>query len=550
MRYFIYCRKSTESEDRQILSLDSQKAEALRAFGNRPDITIVQTFTESMSAKAPGRPIFSDMMLRIERGDADGIIAWHPDRISRNSIDGGRIIYLLDLKILKDLKFVSFTFENTSNGKLMLHTLLGFSKYYVDALSENVKRGYRAKIEKGWRPGVAPLGYRNDRDAHTIVPDGTHFTTLKRLFEVALTGAHSVRSLLRILTEDWGYRTPVDRRYKGMPLSRTTIYRMLSNPFYAGYFTWNGRLYPGKQEPMISMAEFKRLQGILVRPGTEKPIRQTFPFTGLIRCGSCRCMVTAEHKVNRFGSRYTYYHCTWRITHPKCIVRSVTAQNLESQLATFVAQTGIPDSEHATTVAELQKRSATSTFSTANITQEIGKQIDLIKDQLRTLTDMRMRNLIDDAEFVFRRKTLDLERIALADRQKHVLAQGHWFEPALLLISFRARAVEWFQTGSHETKRLILKTISSNLKMSDRKVSGEAKSPFEHRVEEPCSPYWSEWCMNVRTRFESADPELLEILANVRTITSMVEGVDRMEVPLPSVDDARESSRDREARAA
>lgn len=117
MRYFIYCRKSTESEDRQILSIDSQLNELQRAFGGKPDIEILEVYRESFSAKAPGRPLFEQMLRRIERGEADGVISWHPDRLARNSVDGGRIIFLLDQKRIKDLKFATFTFENNPQGK-------------------------------------------------------------------------------------------------------------------------------------------------------------------------------------------------------------------------------------------------------------------------------------------------------------------------------------------------------------------------------------------------------------------------------------------------
>ncbi|MEK7857443.1 MAG: recombinase family protein, partial [Acidobacteriota bacterium] len=91
MRYFVYCRKSTESEDRQVLSLDSQRSEIERFFGNQSSIEIIEVLSEARSAKAPGRPIFDHMIKRVEKGDAGGIIAWHPDRLARNSVDGGKV---------------------------------------------------------------------------------------------------------------------------------------------------------------------------------------------------------------------------------------------------------------------------------------------------------------------------------------------------------------------------------------------------------------------------------------------------------------------------
>src|SRR5882762_1928236 len=112
MRYFIYCRKSSETENRQVASIESQLTTLQRTFGGRPDIEIVGIYEESFSAKAPGRAKFGEMLARIERGDVGGIIAWAPDRLARNSIDGGRLIYMLDCDVIRDLKFATYTFES------------------------------------------------------------------------------------------------------------------------------------------------------------------------------------------------------------------------------------------------------------------------------------------------------------------------------------------------------------------------------------------------------------------------------------------------------
>ena len=147
MKVFLYARKSTDDEERQILSIDAQRNE-LREYAKKQGLVIVREFVESMTAKEPGRPIFNDMLLRVEKGEADALLAWHPDRLARNSVDGGKIIWLVDTGKITALKFPTFWFENTPQGKFVLNMAFGQSKYYVDALSENVRRGMREKIRR------------------------------------------------------------------------------------------------------------------------------------------------------------------------------------------------------------------------------------------------------------------------------------------------------------------------------------------------------------------------------------------------------------------
>jgi DNA invertase Pin-like site-specific DNA recombinase len=182
VKYILYCRKSTDEKDKQVLSIEAQIAELVE-FATREKLEIVATFSESRTAKSPGRPIFKEVLSKIESGEADAILSWHPDRLARNSIDGGYLIYLLDTGKLLDLKFPSFWFDKTPQGKFMLNLAFGQSKYYVDNLSENVKRGLRQKIRNGVWPSQAPYGYLNNKATRGIELDLEKFKVVKKAFE-------------------------------------------------------------------------------------------------------------------------------------------------------------------------------------------------------------------------------------------------------------------------------------------------------------------------------------------------------------------------------
>jgi site-specific DNA recombinase len=210
MRFMLYARKSTDEDDRQLLSIDAQLRE-VREFATREKLTVVREFVESRTAKEIGRPIFGDMMNAIESGEAEGILAWHPDRLARNSVDGGRIIYLLDIGKLFALKFPSFWFENTPQGKFMLNIAFGQSKYYVDNLSENIRRGIREKLTRGEFPGRPPVGYLNHPRLRTIVVDDAKAPLVRRLFEVYAEGTHTYQEMSD-LSFAWGLRNHADHR--------------------------------------------------------------------------------------------------------------------------------------------------------------------------------------------------------------------------------------------------------------------------------------------------------------------------------------------------
>ena len=179
IKYFIYCRKSSEDEERQVLSIEAQLTE-LREFAKQNNLFVEKEFYESKTAKEPGRVVFNEMLGEIEKGTAQGILAWNPDRLARNSIDGGRVIYLVDTQKIIALKFPTFWFEATPQGKFMLSVAFGQAKYYTDNLRENILRGIRQKIRRGELSAKAPLGYFNEPRLRTIEPDNKDVWQSKR----------------------------------------------------------------------------------------------------------------------------------------------------------------------------------------------------------------------------------------------------------------------------------------------------------------------------------------------------------------------------------
>ena len=217
-KFFLYARKSTDVEDKQIRSIEDQIAE-LRAFAKQENLNIAETFIEKQSAKIPGRPIFNEMLKRIEKGEANRILAWHPDRLARNSVDGGQIIYLIDCGRIAALKFPTFWFESTPQGKFMLSIAFGQSKYYVGSLSENTKRGLRQKVKRGEYPGPAPIGYINDSRTKTVVVDRKKAKIIRGAFELYAEG----NSRLEDISDFLAQRGIMSRGGKRIHKTRATL---------------------------------------------------------------------------------------------------------------------------------------------------------------------------------------------------------------------------------------------------------------------------------------------------------------------------------------
>lgn len=339
LRYCLYARKSSESDERQAMSIDSQLAE-MRALADRDGLDVVCELQESHSAKDSGkRPIYNQMLKGLANNEYDAILTWAPDRLSRNAGDLGSIVDLMDQGKLLHIKTFSQTFTNNPNEKFLLMILCSQAKLENDNKSINVKRGIKAKCEMGWRPGVAPLGYINRTfgGVSDIIPDPERYEAITEAFYKASRGWSGRR------IKEWLDEQGITTR-NGKPVPVSSLLAMLVNPFYYGEFQYpegpEGRWYKGAHKPLISRELWDEVQQ---SRGANKGIwgSKQFAFRGLINCGQCGAMFTAQEKFKKLKNgeynRHVYYSCTRRID-PNCQERYINEIDLCRILQEFVEE--------------------------------------------------------------------------------------------------------------------------------------------------------------------------------------------------------------------
>jgi len=259
IRYFLYARKSSESEDRQVQSIDDQ-TDRLKRLAQDLNLNIKKIYIETKSAKKPNnRPIFNEMIQKIENGEADGILCWQINRLSRNPIDSGKLQWLLQQGILKSLQTIDKQYLPDDNV-LLFSVESGSANQFILDLSKNVKRGMLRKLEKGWQTGIAPLGYLNDKENKIIIIDPERFNLIRKMWGLMLTGNYTPPKILDIANNEWGFTTRKFKRMGGNSLSRSGIYKIFTNLFYIGIIENNGVQYEGKHKRMITLEEYDRVQ--------------------------------------------------------------------------------------------------------------------------------------------------------------------------------------------------------------------------------------------------------------------------------------------------
>ena len=407
MRIAIYARKSTESEDRQVQSLEDQIRE-LTVLAKREHLIVSEVFQEARSAKEPdNRPEFQRLVTAIQGGTVDAVLTWSINRLSRNAVDGGMVAHLLQTGRLAFIRTIERTYRPEDNA-LLLSIENGMAIAYLQDLRRNVMRGMKGKVERGWHTCKAPIGYLNDPETRHILPDPDRFVLVRKAWDMALQG-ESVAGIHRKMV-NLGLTIRV-RSKNNRPISRARLYTMLHDQFYIGMVRFKGELYAGKHTPMVTSDEYQAVQEALGDANkSTKEVKRSLAFAGALRCEKCGCGVVGEEKTKVYPKTnrtaiYTYYHCTGS---RGCAKRSINGASLRQKAEEHLECRYVTESVGDWLKDALVESLERETCDTASELSRLDAKEETLSKRLNELTIMRSDGEISPHEYAdIRAQTLE-----------------------------------------------------------------------------------------------------------------------------------------------
>ncbi|MGH7217914.1 MAG: recombinase family protein [Candidatus Microsaccharimonas sp.] len=481
LRYRLYARKSTDTEDKQVQSLDDQ-IKYMTEIAQREGLHIVgEPISESQSAKRPdARPKFKALMNEIEDGKIDGVICWKLDRLSRNPADSGRIQQLLQDGKLQHIQTMEKSYFPEDNA-IVFSVEAGMSNQYIRELAVNTKRGMRSKAEKGDKPGVPPVGYLNDRLEKIIIADPDRFALVRVLWDKMLTGTYSVAQLVQVADNELNIITPVRGKTGGKPIAYSTLCAIFKNRFYTGKVLFNGEVYPGNHPAMITDEEFEKVQQIIDPTHTTRPKDKTYNFQlrNLFKCGECGFAITAEKKHKTIKSTgeqkaYIYYHCTGKNKLQECgqPKRHVNEDELMEQIKERLSKFTIRPEFYELAIEALAQEEDEVAAKDQAVAFAHDKAIEKKKQSIANLRRMRYSGEADDDSWYFAElQTLEDELEALQDgRNKAERKARDWRAVADETFTFARYAKEDFDGDNLEKKRSVVVKLGEKMEILDRTI--------------------------------------------------------------------------------
>ena len=369
----------------------------------------------------------------------------------------------------------------------------GMANQYIIELARDVKRGLVSKAEKGFRPGLAPIGYKNDKGndkgKKEILVDEAKFPLVRKMWDLMLTGNYTVPQIAEIANDKWGLRTSYHKKQTRLSLSH--VYRMFTNPFYYGEYEYAGKVYEGQHKKMITPEEYDHVQKILGQKGKPRPKTKVLPYNGTIRCGNCGCSLTADQKTKYIKSEdktrsYIYHRCTRSKPGVKCDQRPISSVELEKQVNEILDTITIPKSYLDLALEYLRKENLIEADNTEIKRQNQTKIIASCEKEMANLLQLlispenEQKELLSEEEYKEQKSSIQKRKqsakFELENIDKH---DGVWMKLTEDTFKFATYAKYHFATGSYKQKTEILRALGSDFLLTDGKISLTLAKPYE-----------------------------------------------------------------------
>ena len=336
-------------------------------------------------------------------------------------------------------------------------------------MRENTKRGLRQKIRNGVWPGWAPLGYSNNLKTKGIDIDPNKASKLRKVFELYATGNQTLYSLANWCDQNQ-LRGKLEKK-----ISVSNIHSILQNIFYIGLMKYNGEIFEGTHEPIISKKLFDKVKEILHERSKpqQKEKKNNFAFLGLAKCGSCGCSITAEKQKG-----HNYYRCTKKKGF--CQEKYIREEALIEQIKKFLQKISLPSHDMEKILLELDKNEEQAKEEAKITAQNLRLELGDIETKLGKLLDAYLGEVISAGEYKPRKEKLLVQKVELVDKIKDFEQEGlSWLEPAREFIKSLNQAITLIETENLSEITTFLKNIGSNHILQNRQFNFSSKIPYD-----------------------------------------------------------------------
>jgi site-specific DNA recombinase len=480
MKYLIYARKSSEAEEKQVLSIPAQLRE-LREYARNYNIEIVDEITESKSARIPNRRKgFSNLVDMLKRGECNRILVWHTNRLSRNPYESGMIMQMLSDGIIEEIRTPTSSVTTENSNDILLGVEFGSHSQFSKDLSRNTKRGIREKVLRGEYPTYAPPFYLNAgtiKGRKNIVPNEKIRKYYNLLVEKIITEDLRSDNAYKTL-KDWNVKSK-----RGNYFSRNTVTRLLRNPVYYGKMRYNNgkELIAGTWEPLISEKRWNKLQEVLDNRSKPYNTKHNHPYRKTIKCAKCGYYVVGSTKVKPSGKKYTYYGCSKR--GGNCKNSNITLKKLEEQLLRVFNGVNLDQEAKEKVKKEVFSRLENEINIKGSNVSEIEKEITKLEEDKKMLLQMRMDHEINSEEYAIEKEIKNTKISELKElRGDSEFNLDDIYNQLELFIDKCFNLQELYINGTSEERTQLINEVSEDLKLDDKEIRWNYKIGYRNMI--------------------------------------------------------------------